>query len=317
MGNRDLLFKTIFKGKISELDNTAYFTQIAEAHPYFSVAQYFLLLQTDKDSSNYTKQAAKTSLLFNNPFWLQYQLGDALLTEQSNETIISSVENTILEKIELLTTKPLDPLVEVAEIIEVEKIEVEKKVIEMPKEIKLSTAENSLEEIKTISASHFNEGITPLENDLDQEDDSMEDQRISPLNFKFNLNNSEVTEDSITFEPLHTSDYFASLGIKLSNKVLHSDKLGKQMKSFTEWLKDMKKLQPDQIPLQSEQADLTIQKLAEASNLEIEVETEAMAEVLIQQGKKQKAIKVYKKLSLLNPSKSAYFAAKIDQLKDH
>ena len=29
MGNRDLLFKTIFKGKISELDNTAYFTQIA------------------------------------------------------------------------------------------------------------------------------------------------------------------------------------------------------------------------------------------------------------------------------------------------
>ena len=189
--------------------------------------------------------------------------------------------------------------------------------IEIPKEIKLSTAENSLEEIKTIPASHFNEGITPLENDLDQEDDSMEDQRISPLNFKFNLNNSEVTEDSITFEPLHTSDYFASLGIKLSNKVLHSDKLGKQMKSFTEWLKDMKKLQPDQIPLQSEQADLTIQKLAEASNLEIEVETEAMAEVLIQQGKKQKAIKVYKKLSLLNPSKSAYFAAKIDQLKDH
>jgi hypothetical protein len=79
----------------------------------------------------------------------------------------------------------------------------------------------------------------------------------------------------------------------------------------------MKKLQPDQLPLQSIQADLTIQKLAEASNLEIEVETEAMAEVLIQQGKKQKALNVYKKLSLLDPSKSAYFAAKINQLKDH
>ena len=79
----------------------------------------------------------------------------------------------------------------------------------------------------------------------------------------------------------------------------------------------MKKIQPDQMPLQSDQADLSIQKLAEASNLETEVETEAMAEVLIQQGKKGKAINVYKKLSLLNPSKSAYFAAKIDQLKEH
>ena len=89
------------------------------------------------------------------------------------------------------------------------------------------------------------------------------------------------------------------------------------MKSFTDWLKELKKLQPDQLPLQSAQADLTIQKLAEASNLEIEVETEAMAEVLIQQGKKQKALNVYKKLSLLDPSKSAYFAAKINQLKDY
>ncbi len=312
MGNSELLFETIFKRKISDSDNKAFFTQIAEAHPYFSVAQYYLLLQTDKESSNYSKQAAKTSLLFNNPFWLQFQLGNTLL-DNTNEDIASLSNITISEKIELVNAIPIEQKNDFPEIIQVEKQEAE-----ITPEIELNNTDQSLEIINTPEpTSHFNEGITPLENDIEQEDDSLSDQRISPFNFKFNLNTSEVTEDKITFEPLHTSDYFASLGIKLSGKILHSDKLGKQMKSFTEWLKEMKKLQPDQLPLQSEQADLTIQKLAEASNLEIEVETEAMAEVLIQQGKKQKALNVYKKLSLLDPSKSAYFAAKINQLKDY
>jgi len=312
MGNSELLFETIFKRKISDSDNKAFFTQIAEAHPYFSVAQFYLLLQTDKESSNYSKQAAKTSLLFNNPFWLQFQLGDALL-DNTNEDIASLSNITISEKIELVNAIPIEQKNDFPEIIQVEKQEAE-----ITPEIELKNIDQNLEIINTPEpTSHFNEGITPLENDIEQEDDSLSDQRISPFNFKFNLNTSEVTEDKITFEPLHTSDYFASLGIKLSGKILHSDKLGKQMKSFTEWLKEMKKLQPDQLPLQSEQADLTIQKLAEASNLGGEVETEAMAEVLIQQGKKQKALNVYKKLSLLDPSKSAYFAAKIDQLKDY
>jgi len=312
MGNSELLFETIFKRKISDSDNKAFFTQIAEAHPYFSVAQFYLLLQTDKESSNYSKQAAKTSLLFNNPFWLQFQLGDTLL-DNTNEDIASLSNITISEKIELANAIPIVQKNDFPEIIQVEKQEAE-----ITPEIELKNTDQSLEIINTPEpTSHFNEGITPLENDIEQEDDSLSDQRISPFNFKFNLNTSEVTEDKITFEPLHTSDYFASLGIKLSGKILHSDKLGKQMKSFTEWLKEMKKLQPDQLPLQSEQADLTIQKLAEASNLGGEVETEAMAEVLIQQGKKQKALNVYKKLSLLDPSKSAYFAAKIDQLKDY
>jgi hypothetical protein len=312
MGNSELLFETIFKRKISDSDNKAFFTQIAEAHPYFSVAQYYLLLQTDKESSNYSKQAAKTSLLFNNPFWLQFQLGDTLL-DNTNEDIASLSNITISEKIELVNAIPIEQKNGFPEIIQVEKQEAE-----ITPKIELNNTDQRLEIINTPEpVSHFNESITPLVNDIEQEDDSLSDQRINPFNFKFNLNTSEVTEDKITFEPLHTSDYFASLGIKLSGKILHSDKLGKQMKSFTEWLKEIKKLQPDQLPLQSEQADLTIQKLAEASNLGVEVETEAMAEVLIQQGKKQKALNVYKKLSLLDPSKSAYFAAKINQLKDY
>jgi hypothetical protein len=40
-----------------------------------------------------------------------------------------------------------------------------------------------------------------------------------------------------------------------------------------------------------------------------------MAEVFARQGKMAKASEVYQKLSLLNPAKSTYFAAKLENLK--
>jgi hypothetical protein len=54
---------------------------------------------------------------------------------------------------------------------------------------------------------------------------------------------------------------------------------------------------------------------AASSIEEKEVVTEAMAEVWVKQGHNEKAAEIYRKLSLQNPSKSSYFAAKIDQLK--
>ncbi|MGN6266032.1 MAG: hypothetical protein ACTHM5_10180 [Ginsengibacter sp.] len=119
----------------------------------------------------------------------------------------------------------------------------------------------------------------------------------------------------VSFEPLHTVDYFASQGIKLSEEALSNDQLGKQVKSFTAWLKSMKKLHPGQLPEQNEVIEKLIQTSSEASNQSVNVLTEAMAEVLVKQGKSEKAIEMYQKLSLLNPSKSAYFAAKIESIK--
>lgn len=125
----------------------------------------------------------------------------------------------------------------------------------------------------------------------------------------------ESDDTEIEFEPLHTIDYFASQGIKIPEEALENDKLGKQVKSFTAWLKSMKKLHPGQLPEQNEVIERIIQTSSEASNQHAHVLTEAMAEVLVKQGKGEKAREMYEKLSLLNPSKSAYFAAKIDNLK--
>ncbi len=127
-------------------------------------------------------------------------------------------------------------------------------------------------------------------------------------------NERSVPEQPL-FEPLHATDYFASQGIKLSENVLGNDKLGQQLKSFTAWLKTMKKVQGDRLPPVSAAGEAAVQNLAEKSNREEDVLTEAMAEVYAQQGKTEKAIETYTKLSLLNPSKSAYFAAKIESLK--
>jgi hypothetical protein len=121
--------------------------------------------------------------------------------------------------------------------------------------------------------------------------------------------------EELLFEPLFASDYFASQGIKLSEAVQANDKLGKQLKSFTEWLKTIKKTH-NYTPPEPKQVDQNVAQLAEKSNIETEVITEAMAEVYLQQGKISKANEVYEKLSLQNPAKSTYFANKFEHLKD-
>ena len=126
---------------------------------------------------------------------------------------------------------------------------------------------------------------------------------------------SENTE--IPLDPYYTIDYFASQGIKLDLEVNPQDKLGQNLKKFTQWLRHMKKLGPEdaKVEIENSEAEADVQKMADSSNSVREVVTEAMAAVLEKQGKKSKAIELYNKLSFLNPDKSTYFAAQIEKLK--
>lgn len=119
----------------------------------------------------------------------------------------------------------------------------------------------------------------------------------------------------LSFEPYHTVDYFASQGIKLSREEVGTDKFGKQLKSFTEWLKTMKRIPAPQPNAPDTPGEKGVSSLAERSVADALVVTESMAEVWEKQGAVDKAADVYRKLSLLHPSKSAYFAAKIEALK--
>lgn len=120
----------------------------------------------------------------------------------------------------------------------------------------------------------------------------------------------------IDLEPYHTVDYFASQGIKIDIIVEPKDKLGKQLKSFTDWLKTMKRIGPTPANLSiNTEAEKEIVHHAASSITKDEIITETMAEVLAKQGKIDKAIEVYEQLRLINPEKNAYFAIKIQQLK--
>ena len=389
MGKSEHLFDTIFNQNLSEGDANNFLEKLVKEHPYFTAAQFYLLRQTDPASIAYPKQAAKTSLLFNNPFWLDFQLNQSntqlplipeeniICKEEINAPIydneIESLEKihpateisdagleehhediNLAEKVgenESLVVINADPVVDSSITVAVQTVDINiepfEKVpailetgdagIEKEEDRKLpdNVADNKLLTEHKIEPAA--DGLTAValqkaddesveENyseqqyleDKEQQEDELptEEKEIEPMNIKLNFTTAiATTEDTISFEPLHTSDYFASVGIKLSEEVKPGDKLGKQLKSFTDWLKTMKKIHNDQLPPQSEQSVIVIQKMAEKSNTEDEVLTEAMADVLLQQGKSAKAIEVYKKLSLLNPSKSAYFAAKIDHIK--
>ncbi len=115
---------------------------------------------------------------------------------------------------------------------------------------------------------------------------------------------------------LHTIDYFASQGIKIDLTKLPQDKLTVQMRRFTDWLKQIKKTDPNPQDLGTDpELEKAIQNIAKTSIEAKEIVTETMADVFIKQGKVNKAIQLYIKLSFLDPSKSTYFANKIQQLK--
>jgi len=126
-----------------------------------------------------------------------------------------------------------------------------------------------------------------------------------------------VGEDTfeLPVEPLHLTDYFASQGIDVGSE-LEFPVDPAPRRSFSGWLRTMKRLQPDRdAAMLNEQEEAAIRSEAEASNLDEDVITEAMAEVYARQGLVRKAIAVYEKLGLLDPDRSATFADRISQLK--
>lgn len=152
------------------------------------------------------------------------------------------------------------------------------------------------------------------------ESEEISDSTENFINLKLPDLNAPIADDAelpLSFEPYHRVDYFASQGIKVeAENVKVEDNLGKKLKSFTDWLKVMKKL-PETEKLESidSSSEANIINLAQHSLAEREIVTESMAEVWEKQGNHLKAIETYKKLSLLDPAKSTYFATKIEHLK--
>ena len=256
--------------------------QFADRNPYFGAAQLLLTKKLQEEKSDrYDEQLQKTFLFFHNPLWVQH-----LLNETGNAEIVApekKLEEPIFAEVQqepVIVEQIENPVLVSAEMKEPEMNQKQTIIAETAPELTTEVAEPAID----IPALKI-EAIDPATAEL-------------------------------TFEPFHTVDYFASQGIKFKEEEKPKDKFGQQLKSFTDWLKTMKRLPVSEITKAVEvNSEQKVEQLAEHSLKDREVVTEAMAEVWEKQGNAAKAIEVYSKLSLLDPSKSPYFAAKIEDLK--
>jgi hypothetical protein len=259
--------------------------QYAERYPYFGAAQLLLTkkLQTE-NTERYHEQLQKTYLFFHNPMWVQQLLSDAgtAVINETGKTEPKVVE--IASPVKDMMPDPVQPaFIEDA----------------------VSLAEAVTEDSKPViePAPEVIPEITKAAEPVVTEKTEKESAAIANTN-------------DLVFEPYHMVDYFASQGIKFKEEEKPADKFSQQLKSFTDWLKTMKRLPVTEIAKSAETAaEIKVEQLAEHSLEEREVITEAMAAVWEKQGNREKAIEVYSKLSLLEPAKSPYFAAKIEILK--
>ncbi len=283
------LYTQTFKEHNGDAGQTTLLKEVVHTYPYFSLAHFFLLQHTVANEQNYNDIAAKTALHFSNPFLLN----EHLFGEEPNENA-DAVSEPLLNETAAETTEAV-AVISVEESADLDALQ-NNTAIQTSEET-IPVLSNQEDVIKTGDAAEETVFAPPIKEETTE---------VSP---------KENIKEAPLFEPLFASDYFASQGIKLSEEQQPTDRMGKQLKSFTEWLKTMKKVHDYKQPTADQAIDLSVQNLAEKSNKDAEVLTESMADVYLQQGKMHKAREIYEKLSLLNPSKNAYFAAKIEHIK--
>lgn len=283
--------------------------QLAAKYPYSAAIQLLVAqkIKAEHQGSLPTEQPAN-DIYFHNPFWL-----DQLLNERGTVSIKTK------EK-ELLAAP--EPVIEIkaTEEAAVELPAVSPAVIEEMETAALYPAPETatlVEEVVTNTFSKSDVVTEPVAVTETEETNAVEQEEPAIKIPAFKIEPVDPANATLTFEPYHTVDYFASQGIKFSTEEKPKDKFGQQLKSFTEWLKTIKKVPANELGnvATNQQAEQKVEQLAEKSLTEGDVLTEAMAEVWAKQGNTAKAIITYQKLSLLNPSKSSYFAGLIEQLK--
>jgi hypothetical protein len=280
--------------------------KIVREHPYFAPAHFLLAKKLQHDGNGeYEEQAQKAALYFHDPLWLHWQLNHGkssdLIVEQPAPAEIAAEEKAADQVIAVEEPSP----VEIVHEMEVEEpvVEVTGPVVEEEPVDEVMIPVETVETVEAIESFHQEEPVT-------------EEPAVAELPKPAEPEPAATAKAGLPFDPYYTIDYFASQGIKAPQEVQPGDKLGMQLKSFTEWLRTMKRVPK---PVAEEQSDEVeqqhIQRFAAGSLEGKEVVTETMAEVLAKQDRREEAIAIYEKLSLLDPSKKAFFAAKIENLK--
>lgn len=323
------ILQNLFHKPSLEEVNVYELEQMVKEHPYFSTGHFLLAQKLKHENGEHgEQQSQRAALYFHDPLWLQWQLkefSNGHAVEMPAEVVVEAEEPQIeqpveqeqpLEPEEQLAVETIGPVEEAIPADPETEIEVEEPITETEPEETEETEEPEEAE-GTTEPEPFIENNSPADEvQLFHEPAPAPPVAEEPKPSEPSQPVIQKEDPPLIFEAYHTIDYFASQGIKPVLDVQPGDKLGKQLKSFTEWLKTMKRLPQTQIEAITDESEQQhIRQVAADSLEQKEVVTETMAEVLVKQGRNAEAIAIYEKLSLLDPSKSAFFAAKIENLK--
>jgi hypothetical protein len=293
--------------------------QLVADHPYFSAARLLLAKKVFSHTKDLHSPAVKKALLYTSQQHHFYHfLAEEPVLQEVEDRVAAMIPEDVIKK-EPVTTASIpeavidqEPLA-VAAIADFEPAAfitattVPEEIIETPPVITAPVAESKQE----IVADEIHVSTDPI--------------KIFPLALP------AEEETVLTFQPLYTDDYFAYKRLKNPGE---ADQLNEQgaaeMKSFTSWLRQMKdsfagKTSKDwyhqqlhRIYEEEEEPEVseTVEKMAMSSiTFNNDIVSETLAEIWVRQHQYGNAIKIYQKLSLLNPDKNAYFAQKIVELK--
>jgi len=303
-------------------------SQLVQDFPFFAPAQLVLALKLKEENSyKLDDQLQKTALYFSNPQWLDYQFMNGNLSQihhlEEDKPIAANEYETAVQTTPIIThpdtelttnatvgalSENYDPNPGGSKPFDIPTVESVKDMMYRIDHPVVTQPELPSEDIApTLSA------YSPMDEDIQLQKLSSV---LSSQMADFKKPVAQDTKLDFEKEPFYTIDYFASQGIKFDPAKQPDDKLSQQLMTFTDWLRRMKHVSPNPQDLGTDpELENAIQGIANSSNEAKEIITETMAEIFIKQGKVDKAIQLYIKLSFLYPEKSTYFAAKIQELK--
>jgi tetratricopeptide (TPR) repeat protein len=281
---------------LSQVEEAALERLVAD-YPYFTAARLLLAQKHYSRDHNLADPVIKRAQLYSNNHYYFYQqiTGGSAIPPAATEEEDSAP--AALPQQEMM----------IPEMVETEEEETEAGIQQQPNVLLVAQLDEAAPEEQTAS---------------DTADDGL------PIKiFPLEMPDEETT---LIFQPLYTEDYFAYKKIKEPGQAEELNEQGMaDMKSFTDWLRDMKRsftqktnkdwyhqqlhrIYEDEDPEVSE----AVEKMAmESITLNDDIVSETLAEIWAKQHQYQTAIQIYQKLSLLNPDKSAYFAQKIKELQ--
>ena len=318
--------------------------ELAKKYPYFVPARYIQAAQVHIDSNFSPRMLAAIHPYAGN--WLQFC---ELLERTANATADVEVPQppnpapAVAIAPEVLPVQPSTPIVVEPEVIDIVEVATTDATVNVDTskmdEVVIAAEQPSVQATEVIAD-------VPAEIKLDTADNSL------PASEPVQSKSRQSAGDFIL--PAYTEDYFMQQGVKVPGGVpadiskLQSQLAGKKdagekekalmvMMSFTEWLLHFRNTSEKQKSEQEDQKAMRTmwqkEKLAAAMEEENEeipenvfemavnsitqedgLASESLAEIYAKQQKYDKAIEMYRKLSLRNPQKNTYFARKIEEV---